>query len=192
MKHFALALLFVAVGCKKANDAGGVGAAGSGSAAATASGPGSAAGSAPGSATGSAPGSAAGSAPGSAAPSAAFDDKLAMPSQPARGKDEQARVDGAADALRTALTQARTAATSAELCKAFEPLNKAMTKLQQISAPKGIDQQAFSSERSSLLQLFDGASNWCDSPANVGLDTLQEVMSDIRTRFVALVGRGAS
>jgi hypothetical protein len=96
-------------------------------------------------------------------PAAEFDDKLAMPKLPKRDKDEQARIDGAADALRTALTHAKTAKDSAELCKAFDPLNKAMTQLQQISAPKGIDQQTFSSERSSLLQLFDGASGWCDS-----------------------------
>jgi hypothetical protein len=192
MKHFALAFLIAVMGCKKSNDAGGAGSAGSSVTGSATGSAGSATGSA-GSATGSA-GSAAGSGSagsGSAAQAAPFDDKLTMPNQPKRSKDEQARVDGAADALRTALTAAKTAKDSAELCKAFDPLGKAMNNLQKVSAPKGVDQQAFSSDRDGLLQLFDGASNWCDTPANVGLDTLRDVMSKIRTRFVDFVGRGA-
>lgn len=112
-----------------------------------------------------------------------FDAKLDLPKQPIRDKEPQARVDGAADALRTALAQATAANDSTELCKTFEPLNKAMTNLLRVSAPNGVDSQVFSSQRSAVLQLFDGASSWCDSPQNVGVDTLQGLMSDIRTQF---------
>ncbi|MDB4959826.1 MAG: hypothetical protein JWO36_7395 [Myxococcales bacterium] len=186
MKHFALACLVAVLGCKKANDAGGAGAAGSSSAGSAIT-----TGSAAGSATASAAGSASASAAGSAAPAAELDDKLTMPKLPKRDKDEQARIDGGVDALRTALTQANAAKDSAELCKAFPPLLTAMSKLQMISAPKGVDQQMFSSQRDALLQLFDGADAWCDKPANIGLDTLQHLMSDIRSQFVAFVSRGA-
>ena len=181
MKRLALLVLVVVsvLGCKKSTDAGG-GSAVMGSAA-TGSGSGSAIGSA---------GSAAGSA-GSAGSATAFDDKLELPKQPARPKDEQARVDAAADVLRTALSGAKTATDSAALCKLFDPLGNAMTKLQQVSAPKGVEAQVFSSQRDALIQLFDGASNFCDNPKNVGVDTLQALMGDVRKQFVALVGLGA-
>ncbi|HEY6033740.1 MAG TPA: hypothetical protein VIV58_05755 [Kofleriaceae bacterium] len=193
MKRLALLVLVVIAiaGCKKSTDAGGgsattgssaVGSATAGSAAGTAAGS-----AAAGSAVGSA-GSAAGSAGSAAAP---FDDKLELPKQPTRPKDEQARVDAAADALRTALTGAKTAADSAALCKLFDPLGSAMNKLQQVSAPKGVDGQVFSAQRDAVIQLFDGASNFCDNPANVGVDTLQGLMGDVRKQFIALVGLGA-
>ena len=120
-----------------------------------------------------------------------FDDKLELPKQPTRPKDEQERVDAAADALRTALTGTKTAADSAAVCKLFDPLGNAMNKLQQVSAPKGVDAQMFSSQRDALIQLFDGASNFCDKPADVGVDTLQALMNDVRKHFIALVGLGA-
>lgn len=165
LKRLILLLLVVATagGCKKSTDAGG-GSAATGSAA-----------------TGSATGS-------TAAP---FDDKLELPKQPKRAKDEQARVDAAADALRTALTGTKTATDSAAVCKLFDPLGNAMNKLQQVSAPKGVDAQMFSSQRDALIQLFDGASNFCDKPADVGVDTLQALMNDVRKHFIALVGLGA-
>jgi hypothetical protein len=79
---------------------------------------------------------------------------------------------------------------SAEMCKAFPPLGAAMSKVQMIVASKGIDQPAFSSERDDVLQLFDG---WCDTPANVGLDTLQDLMSHmtfgLRRLRLSAVGR---
>jgi hypothetical protein len=187
MKRLALLLVVVSVlGCKKSTDAGGGSATGSaiGSAAT---------GSATGSATvtnGSA-GSATGSAGSATVSAPPFDDKLELPKQPTRPKDEQARVDAAADALRTALTGTKTAADSAALCKLFDPLGNAMNKLQQVSAPKGVDAQVFASQRDALIQLFDGASNFCDKPADVGVDTLQALMSDIRKHFIALVGLGA-
>ena len=167
MKRLALFVLVVitVVGCKKSADAGG-GSASSGS-----------------SAVGSA-----GNAGGAAAP---FDDTLELPKQPARAKDEQARVDAAADALRAALTATKTATNSAALCKLFDPLSKAMLPLDQVSAPKGVDAQVFSAQRDALIQLFDGASNFCDNPANVGVDTLQGLMGDVRKQFIALVGLGA-
>lgn len=122
---------------------------------------------------------------------AAFDDKLELPKQPMRPKDEQFRVDAATDALRTALTGAKTATDSTALCKLFDPLGTAMTKLQQVSAPKGVEAQRFSSQRDALSQLFDGASNFCDNPANVGVNTLQALMGDVRKQFVTLIGLGA-
>jgi hypothetical protein len=122
---------------------------------------------------------------------AAFDDKLELPKQPMRPKDEQSRVDAATDALRTALNGTKTARDSVALCKLFDPLGTAMTKLQQVSAPKGVEAQRFSSQRDSLSQLFDGASNFCDNPANIGVDTLQALMGDVRKQFVTLVGLGA-
>lgn len=194
MKRLALVVVVVisVLGCKKSTDAGGGSAAAGGSAvgsAATGSAMGSATGSA-GSATGSA-GSAVGSAGSAAGSASAFDDKLELPKQPTRPKDEQARVDAAADALRTALTGAKTATDSAALCKLFDPLGKAMLPLNQVSAPKGIDAQKFSAQRDALIQLFDGASNFCDNPANVGVDTLQALMGDVRKNFIALVGLGA-
>jgi len=122
---------------------------------------------------------------------AAFDDKLELPKQPTRAKDEQSRVDAAADALRAALTGVKKSTDSAAACKLFDPLGTVMMKLQQISAPKGVDAQLFSSQRDALSQLFDGASNFCDNPATVGVDTLQALMGDVRKQFVALIGLGA-
>jgi hypothetical protein len=166
LKRLALLLLFfgaMVAGCRKSTDAGG------GSAATRTAG-------------------SAGSATVSAPP---FDDKLELPKQPTRPKDEQERVDAAADALRTALTGTKTAVDSAAVCKLFDPLGNAMNKLQQVSAPKGVDAQMFSSQRDALIQLFDGASNFCDKPADVGVDTLQALMGDVRKHFIALVGLGA-
>jgi hypothetical protein len=166
LKSLGLVLLFFAAivaGCKKSTDTGG----GSAATGTTAS---------------------AGSAGGGGS---TFDDKLELPKQPARANDEQARVDAAADALRTALTGTKTAADSATICKLFDPLGNAMNKLQQVSAPKGVDAQMFSSQRDALIQLFDGASNFCDKPADVGVDTLQALMGDVRKHFIALVGLGA-
>ena len=48
----------------------------------------------------------------------------------------------------------------------------------------------FSKQRDALIQLFDGASNFCDNPANIGVDTLRALMDDVRKQFVALVGLG--
>ncbi len=203
MKRLGLLLLVVSVlGCKKSTDAG-AGSAGStttgsgsdniASSAATGSGTGSATGGTSGGATGSsATGSGAfGSGATGSGTAAAFDDKLELPKQPTRVKDEQARVDAAADALRTALTSAKTATDSAALCKLFDPLGTTVAKLQQVTAPKGVKSQVFSSQRDALIQLFDGASNFCDNPATVGVDTLQALMGDVRKQFVALVVLGA-
>src|SRR3569623_3128091 len=138
------------------------------------------------------PGRGSGGSTGSAGSAGAtFDDKLELPQQPLRPSDEQARIDAAAAALRTALTGTKTAGDSAAVCKLFDPLGNAMTKLQQVSAPKGVDAQMFASERDALIQLFDGASNFCDTPANVGIDSLQALMGDVRKHFIALVGLGA-
>lgn len=205
MKRLGLLLLVVSVlGCKKSTDAGSAGSAATGSgsnitgAVATGSGTGSATVGTSGGATGSSatgsgePGSGAtGSGATGSGSAAAFDDKLELPKQPTRVKDEQARVDAAADALRIALIGAKTATDSAALCKLFDPLGTAMTKLQQVSAPTGVASQVFSSQRDALIQLFDGASNFCDNPANVGVDTLQALMGDVRKQFIALVVLGA-
>jgi len=169
MRYTTLAVSIVALlGCKKPN-----GASTSGSAAVTPSG-------------------SAGSAVVAGSASAPFDDKLELPNQPARAADEQARVDGVASALRTALTQARAAKTSTDVCKLFDPLDKAVAKLMQINAPDGVDPQVFSSQRSAVFQLFDGASAWCDTPENVTVETLQGLLSDLRGQLVALIGMGAS
>ncbi len=197
MKRLGLILFVVAViGCKKSTSIGGSAVTGS---AATGSGSEARGSNATGSnatgsnATGSnATGSGAiGNGATGSGSAAAFSDKLELPKQPKRAKDEQARVDAAADALRTALTGAKSATDSAALCKLFDPLGSAVTKLQQVSAPNGVDAQAFSSQRDALTQLFDGASNFCDNPATVGVDTLQALMGDVRKQFVALVGLGA-
>src|SRR5690348_236114 len=133
MRFTCLALSIVCVlACRKSPRRGGGSAAGS---AATVQ---------AGGVVGSGSGSAASS--GSAAPAAtAFDDTLVLPTQPERAKDDQARVNGAAQALRTALTEAKTASDSATLCKAFGPLKDAMKQLQLVSAPAG-NEQDFSSQ----------------------------------------------
>jgi len=60
-----------------------------------------------------------------------------------------------------------------------------------VTAPAGIEQD-FSSQRDALLQSFDESGTYCDNPSNVGLDTLRDVMSEIRKQFVTLVGMGAA
>lgn len=188
MKCVVLLLLVLsALACKKPTDLGaGIVAAGS---AASGSGSSSLTG-APAMGSVSVSGAAGSGATGSGGASA-FDDKLELPKQPMRSKDEQSRVDAATDALRTALVGTKTAMDSTALCKLFDPLGTSMTKLQQVSAPPGVEARRFASQRDALSQLFDGASNFCDNPATVGVDTLQALMGDVRKTFVALIGLGA-
>ena len=178
MKNFTFALLVAVAACRKPDAVGGAGTAGSGSAAPSVG---------SGSAT---PSAGSGSAAGSDS-DAPFDDTVTVPKQPKRSAHQQAVVDGAVRALRTALTIAKTGKDTVTVCKAFSPLNKAMTRLLDVSAPPGVDAMMFSSQRSAVLQIFDGSEAWCQHPEDVGVDTLQSLMSDLRSQFLILIALGA-
>jgi hypothetical protein len=132
---------------------------------------------------------------GSAAPAAgsdaSFDDSLTIPTQPARSPREQAAIDDAIRALRAALHGAKSATDAAVLCKVFPPLGEAMTHLMQVTAPSNVDAMMFSRVRDAILQRFDGTESWCRDPETVGVDTLQDVLSAVRTQFLDFIHLGA-
>jgi hypothetical protein len=190
MRLAATSFVLVAIlGCKKANDAG------SGTAASGSVGTGSAttgsSGSSQGSSTGST-GGAGGSMTGSAAASDDFTDKLDLPKQPDRTREEQAYVDNAANALRALLTKAKTAKDATEFCKTFTSLGKQVADLNKLKAPAGVDPQAFADQRDKMMNKVTASHpGYCDEPASASLDQLRDVVSDIRDDFIALVGMGA-
>ena len=122
-----------------------------------------------------------------------FDAKLEMPTQPKRSAVDQKRFADAESALRATLTTAKNATSGTTLCPAFTPLNKAMTALDDTSAPAGT--QGYAELRSTLQQTFDGINNFCASPGqdpkDAPMEELLGFLSNIRSRFTELAHLGA-
>jgi len=170
MKQFAIVLVILVCSCKKAPESNGArsNAAGSSTTAA---------------------GSSTAPAPDPDPKVSSFDDKLDLPKQPKRPDSEQAIVDKAADALRTALTKIKTAKDAKEGCALFKPLEEAMA-LARVNAPEGVDAAEFASKRTSFEQELTAADADCGDP-QTDVDALQDRMDRVRKKFVELIQLGA-
>ena len=114
-----------------------------------------------------------------------------LPKQPKRTAPQQAAIDKAVGALHTGLTAAKTVTDPAVVCKAMRPLGKAIAGLLDVPAPAGGDATAYAGERSAMIETFDNIATVCRSPADIGVEDLQQSLSTIRTHFLAFIGLGA-